>query len=114
LLTNHATKFVKELYCDYWQFAFKAQRFINCQGDKRTGGAQEIFIGSYGLTEQQKKELEFFQWFDTIQSTNVDLSRLVDWEKIQNNLLAYEKDLRVLNNLICSNKEELAKRIEKI
>ncbi|CAG8812968.1 2422_t:CDS:2, partial [Racocetra fulgida] len=41
LLTNHAT----------------TQRFINCQGNKRVEGAQEIFIGNYQLTEQQKKEL---------------------------------------------------------
>jgi len=66
------------LYKDYWQFTFEAQRFINCQGDKRIGEAQEIFIGSYELIEQQKKELEFYHWFDSIQRTNVDLSRLVD------------------------------------
>ena len=102
LLTNHATEFIKELYKDYWQFTFKAQRFINCQGNKRTGEAQEIFIGSYDLTEQQKKELEFYQWFNTIQVTNVDLSRLVDWKKIQNNLLVYEKDLDILNSLVNS------------
>jgi DNA adenine methylase len=61
LLTNHATQFIKELYQDYWQYTFKAQRFINCQGDKRVEGAREIFIGNYQLTEQQKKELEFYQ-----------------------------------------------------
>jgi DNA adenine methylase len=114
LLTNHATEFIKELYCDYWQFTFKAQRFINCQSDKRIGEAQEIFIGSYDLTEQQKKELEFYQWFDTIQVTNVDLGRLVDWKKIQNNLLVYEKDLDILNSLICANEEKLRKKIEDI
>lgn len=114
LLTNHATEFIKELYCDYWQFTFKAQRFINCQGDKRIGEAQEIFIGSYGLTELQKKELEFYRWFDTIQTTNVDLGRLVNWKNIQTNLMAYEKDLNVLNNLVCANKGELDQRIEKL
>ncbi|CAG8849933.1 2601_t:CDS:2, partial [Racocetra persica] len=30
-------------------------------GEKRVGGAQEIFIGNYQLTERQAKELEFFQ-----------------------------------------------------
>lgn len=114
LLTNHATEFIKELYKDYWQYTFKAQRFINCQGSKRTGEAQEIFIGSYDLTNQQNKELEFYQWFDTIQVTNVDLSRLVDWKKIQSNLLAYEKDLVILNSLICASEEELGKKIENI
>ena len=44
LLTNHATSFIKELYRDYCQNTFKAQRFINCQGEKRAGGAQEIFV----------------------------------------------------------------------
>jgi len=114
LLTNHATSFIKDLYKDYWQFTFKAQRFINCQGDKRIGGVQEIFIGSYDLTGQQTQELEFYQWFDTIQTTNVDLSRLVDWKKIQNNLLVYEKDLDILNSLICANEAELREEIEKI
>ena len=93
---------------------FKAQRFINCQGDKRVEGAQEIFIGNYPLTEQQKKELEFHQWFDSIQRTNISLEQLVNWESIQNNLNNYEKDLGILNNLICANQEELEKRIEKI
>jgi len=114
LLTNHATSFIKELYQGYWQFTFKAQRFINCQGDKRIGGAQEIFIGSYDLTKQQNKELEFYQWFDAVQVTNVDLSRLVDWKRIQNNLFVYEKDLGVLNSLICANEGELKEEIEKI
>ncbi|MCE8163484.1 MAG: Dam family site-specific DNA-(adenine-N6)-methyltransferase [Candidatus Moeniiplasma glomeromycotorum] len=77
LLTNHATSFIKELYGDYWQFTQKAQRFINCQGDKRVGGAQEIFIGNYELSELQKKELDFYQWLDSIQNTNIDLSQLV-------------------------------------
>lgn len=114
LLTNHATTFIKELYQNYWQFTQKAQRFINCRGDKRVGEAQEIFIGNYQLTKRQEKELEFFQWFDTLQSTNVDLSQLVNWAKIQTNLTAYEKDLSVLNNLICDNKEALNKEIRKI
>ncbi|KLL03751.1 MAG: DNA adenine methylase, partial [Mycoplasmataceae bacterium RV_VA103A] len=114
LLTNHATDFIKDLYQNYWQFTQKAQRFINCQGEKRVGGAQEIFIGNYQLTERQAKELEFFQWFDSIQNTNIDLSQLVNWEKIQNNLLVYDQDLKTLNSLICANKEELEKRIEQI
>ena len=114
LLTNHATDFIKELYQNYWQFTQKAQRFINRQGDKRAGAAQEIFIGNYKLTEQQEKELEFFRWFDTIQTTNIALEKLVNWTKIQTNLTAYEKDLNVLNNLICPNREELDQRIEKI
>jgi len=78
LLTNHATSFIKELYQDYPQFTKKAQRFINCQGDKRMAGAQEIFISNYPLSEEQKKELEFEKWFDTIQTTNIDLSQLVN------------------------------------
>jgi DNA adenine methylase len=114
LLTNHATSFIKEIYQGYWQITQKAQRFINCQGHKRVGTSQEIFIGNYQLTNQQQKELEFWQWFDSIQTTNIDLGQLVNWEKIQSNLLAYEKDLNVLNNLICSNQEELAQRIESI
>ncbi|MCE8163986.1 MAG: Dam family site-specific DNA-(adenine-N6)-methyltransferase [Candidatus Moeniiplasma glomeromycotorum] len=114
LLTNHATSFIKELYQDYWQFSFKAQRFINCQGNKRVEGAREIFIGNYQLTEKQEKELEFFQWFDSIQRTNVSLEQLVNWKNIQANLTAYEKDLSILNNLICDNQKELEKRVEKI
>ncbi|MCE8163860.1 MAG: Dam family site-specific DNA-(adenine-N6)-methyltransferase [Candidatus Moeniiplasma glomeromycotorum] len=114
LLTNHATNFIKELYQDYWQFTFKAQRFINCQGDKRVEGAREMFIGNYQLTKNQEKELEFYQWFDSIQRTNISLEKLVNWENIQTNLTAYEKDLSVLNNLICSNQEELNQRIENI
>lgn len=114
LLTNHATQFIKKLYRDYWQFTFKAQRFINCQGDKRVAGAQEIFIGNYQLTELQKKELEFYRWFDSIQRTNISLEQLVNWENVQTNLIAYEKDLSALNNLICANQEELSQRIEKI
>ena len=77
-------------------------------------GAQEIFIGNYQLIEPQKKELEFYQWFDSIQRTNISLEQLVNWENIQTNLTAYEKDLKVLNNLICADKKELTKRIEKI
>lgn len=112
LLTNHNTTFIKELYQDYWQFTKKAQRFINCQGDKRIG--QEIFIGNYPLTITQEKVLEFEKWFDSIQDTNIDLSQLVNWKKIQSNLLTYEKDLIILNKLICDSKEELENRIEKI
>jgi len=47
LLTNHATDFIKELYKEYSQFTKKAQRFINCQGDKRVGTSQEIFISNH-------------------------------------------------------------------
>jgi DNA adenine methylase len=114
LLTNHATSFIKEIYQDYWQYTFKAQRFINCQGDKRVEGAQEIFIGNYPLTEAQKKELEFYRWFDSIQRTNISLEQLVNWENIQTNLTAYEKDLSVLNSLICASKVELNQQIEKV
>jgi DNA adenine methylase len=114
LLTNHATSFIKELYKDCWQFAQKAHRFINCQENKRIRAVQEIFIGNYQLTEQQKKELEFFQWFDSIQKINISLRKLVNWKKIQNNLLVYEKDLNVLNDLICADGKELNQRIEKI
>jgi DNA adenine methylase len=78
LLTNHATSFIKELYQGYWQFTQKAQRFINCQGDKRVEGAKEIFIGNYQLSEAQKKELEFYQWFDSIQRTNISLEQLIN------------------------------------
>ena len=70
----------------------RSKRFINCQGDKRVEGAQEIFIGNYPLTEPQKKELEFYLWFDSIQRTNISLEQLVNWENIQTNLTAYEKD----------------------
>ena len=114
LLTNHATDFIKELYKDYQQFTSKAQRFINCQGEKRVGGAQEIFIWNYELTVKQKQQLEFEKWFATIQTTNVDLSQLVNWKKIQSNLVVYEKDLKVLNGLICANQEELSQKIETI
>lgn len=114
LLTNHATDFIKDLYKDYPQFTKKAQRFINCQGNKRVSGAQEIFISNYPLSKEQKKELEFEKWFDTIQTTNIDLSQLVNWAKIQDNLLSYEKDLTVLNGLICANQEELNQQIEKV
>jgi DNA adenine methylase len=114
LLTNHATDFIKELYKDYPQFTKKAQRFINCQGDKRVGTSQEIFISNYPWSEEQKKELGFEKWFDTIQTTNIDLSQLVNWEKIQSNLLSYEKDLAVLNSLICASPEELSQQIEKM
>jgi len=41
-------------------------------------GAQEIFIGNYQLTEPQKKELEFYCWFDSIQRTNINLKQLVN------------------------------------
>jgi hypothetical protein len=75
-------------------------------------GAQEIFIGNYQLTELQNKELGFYQWFDSIQRTNISLRQLVNWENVQNNLTAYEKDLKVLNNLICDSQKELEKRVE--
>ncbi|RHZ35879.1 DpnII family type II restriction endonuclease [endosymbiont GvMRE of Glomus versiforme] len=114
LLTNHATDFIKDLYKDYQQFTKKAQRFINCQGEKRIGSAQEIFVWNYELSKEKKQQLEFEKWFDTIQTTNVDLSQLVNWKKIQSNLMAYEKDLNILNSLICANKEELNQRIQQI
>ena len=66
------------MYQGYPQFTKKAQRFINCQGDKRVNGAQEIFISNYPLSDEQKKELEFEKWFDAIQTTNIDLSQLVN------------------------------------
>ena len=114
LLTNHPTNFIKGLYQDYQQFIFKAQRFINCQGDKRIGKAQEIFVLNYELSQEQERLLEFEQWFDNIQTTNVDLVNLINWTKIQANLLNYEKDLEILNNLICSSQEELSQRTTKI
>lgn len=114
LLTNHATEFIKDLYKDYWQFTQKAQRFINCQGDKRVEGAQEIFIGNYRLTEPQEKGLEFIKWFDSIQTTNIALNQLVNWSNIQDNLNSLAKDLIALNNLICANNKELEKKIESI
>lgn len=114
LLTNHATDFIKELYKDYWQFTKKAQRFINCQGEKRLGTAQEIFVWNYGLNSEQKQQLEFEKWFATIQTTNVDISKLVNWKKIQHNLTVYEKDLTILNDLICDNQEELSQKIPQI
>ncbi|CAG8470544.1 17633_t:CDS:2 [Gigaspora margarita] len=48
-------RFIRENQKELAQFLKKSQRFINCQGDKRMEGAQEIFIGNYQLTEQQKK-----------------------------------------------------------
>jgi DNA adenine methylase len=78
LLTNHPTNFIKELYQDYQQFIFKAQRFINCQGEKRIGKAREVFILSYELSKEQEQLLEFERWFDTIQTTNVDLNSLIN------------------------------------
>ena len=114
LLTNHPTNFIKGLYQGYQQFIFKAQRFINCQGDKRIGKAQEVFILNYELSKEQEQLLEFEKWFDTIQTTNVDLTSLINWPKIQVNLLNYEKYLEILNNLICSNQEELNERATKI
>jgi hypothetical protein len=42
------------------------------------------------------------------------LSQLVNWENIKTNLVAYEKDLNILNSLICDGKEELNQQIEKI
>ena len=114
LLTNHATEFIKNLYKDYSRFVKKAQRFINCKGDKRLFGAKEIFIWNYKLSKDQEEDLEYENWFNTIQTTNVDLMRLVNWKKIKNNLMSYEKDLSVLNNLVCANKEELNQRIQKI
>ncbi|CAG8702253.1 5118_t:CDS:2, partial [Cetraspora pellucida] len=37
----------------------KGAKFINSQGSKRVGAAQEIFVGNYPLTAEQEKELEF-------------------------------------------------------
>jgi len=105
---------IKELYRNYQKFTKKAYRYINCQGDKRVGTAQEIFIWNYELTPKQKQQLEFEQWFDAIQSTNIDLSQLVNWPKIKTNLLTYEKDLISLNSLICDNLEQLKERINQI
>jgi len=114
LLTNHNTDFIKNLYQSYQQFAKKAYRYINCQGNKRVGNIQEIFIWNYELTTKQKELLEFEKWFDTIQITNTNLNQLVNWSKVNSNLLIYEKNLIVLNFLICDNLEQLRERINQI
>lgn len=57
LLTNHNTEFIRELYKEYPHFTKEANRYINCQGDKRKGTVQEIFIWNYELTPEQKKYL---------------------------------------------------------
>ncbi len=47
MVTNHATTLIKELFKDFHQYEFDANRSISCKGENRKNGAREIVIWNY-------------------------------------------------------------------
>ncbi len=59
-----------------------------------------------------KSKYTFEEYIDTLKEKVIDPSTLIDFNKIQNNMMKIESDLNALNYLICNNKSELLNRIK--
>ncbi len=52
LLSNADTKYIREIYKDYYIIEVFAKRYVNCKGDKR-GAVKELLIRNYKVYENE-------------------------------------------------------------
>lgn len=112
ILTNHDTPLINDLYKGFDKLLVTSNRMINSNGENRINSTFETIIFNFKISDMQRKEIEFYNFLDTMHSTNKKINNLIDWNKILINKNMIDYQLNQFNYLISQNKKELDEKID--
>ena len=102
--TNHNTPLIKELYKDFLIIPMQTNRNINSKGTGRKNTGNEVVIMNYN------KEMK--QYYQNLAETNIEISDLIDYQKVIKYVAEEEIKLNTLNYIIDSDPQQVIAKIK--